>query len=117
MIEEGDESDAGGLARWLVPVHSPGQDLIAAFMGSPRFAKASRRMSEKMVAAAMADPAFDGVNKDIGRHVTTSIAIYLDATGGITLARLKELCTSMNIASPGRGRAILLYLRFLRYVV
>jgi hypothetical protein len=37
-------------------------------------------------------------------------------TGGLTLPRLKEICTLSGLVSPGRARALLLYLRYLGYV-
>jgi hypothetical protein len=54
--------------------------------------------------------------KDAGRYVAAMCAVYLDASGGITLPRLKELCIRTKQLSPGRARAVLLYLRYLRYV-
>jgi AraC-like DNA-binding protein len=42
--------------------------------------------------------------------------MYLHASGGLTLPRLKQVCAATGILSPGRARAVLLYLRFLRYV-
>jgi hypothetical protein len=116
MVRAVIETDEAQLARWRVPMHSPGVELVRAFMRHPLFPTAGRQLSRKVVDLAVRDPAYDGIAKDLGRYTTTCIAIYLDATGGITLSRLKEQCARMNIASPGRARAILLYLRFLRYV-
>ncbi len=113
----GVSSTSQGLARWLVPQGSGGEDLQQAFMAHPSFPAAMRRLSRNMVDMAASDRAFDGMAKDIGRYVSSLAAIYLDASGGITLPRLKEMCTQIGIASPGRARAILLYLRFLGYVV
>jgi hypothetical protein len=117
MADLTDDSRGTGLARWRVPPLSPGTDLIAAFQSHPLFAQAARRLSQNMVALAASNRGFDGIAKDLGRYLTTVIAVYLDATGGITLPRLKAVCARVGIASPGRARAILLYLRFLRYVV
>jgi DNA-binding IclR family transcriptional regulator len=43
--------------------------------------------------------------------------MYAHVTGGLTLPRLKEICAASGLLSPGRARALLLYLRYLGYVV
>jgi len=75
-----------------------------------------RRLSQNMLALAASDRALDGIVKDVGRFFAAGIAMTLHATGGLTLPRLKQFCADTGLISPGRARAILLYLRFLRYV-
>lgn len=67
--------------------------------------------------ATDADPALDGICKDVGRSAVAGWIVGLHFSGGLTLPRLKALCARSGIVSPGRGRAILAYMRFLRYVV
>jgi hypothetical protein len=57
-----------------------------------------------------------GLFKDAGRYIVAMCAIYLHVSGGLTLARLKALCADSGLVSPGRARAILLYLQYLGYV-
>jgi hypothetical protein len=101
---------------WRTPPGGLGETQYQALLAHPRFAAAGRQLSRSMLDLATRDVALDGIVKDIGRFVATGLAVYLDATGGLTLVRLKELCARSGIASPGRARAILLYLRFLKYV-
>ena len=106
------------LERWRVPRGSQiSRSQYDALIAHPRFEAAARQISRSMLDLAAADPALDGIVKDAGRFLATGIAVYLHWTGGLTLARLKEFCARDAIISPGRARAILIYLRFLRYVV
>ncbi len=82
----------------------------------PLYPKAVRRFAANMVAEGDADLALDGILKDAGRNVAAMCAVYLHVTGGLTLPRLKTLCTGFGLTSPGRARALLLYLRYLGYV-
>jgi hypothetical protein len=110
-----DNQLASRLARWRM---LPGTNDAAylEMLTTPAFGAAMRQMSQSNLALAAADPAIDGINKDIGRFSATGLAMYLHASGGLTLPRLKEACAQYNIISPGRARALLIYLRFLRYV-
>ncbi len=104
-------------ARWRAPSNLSEQERFAAFLEHPRICEAARFQSRGMLALAAGDKALDGIVKDVGRFAATMIAVYLHATGGLTLPRLKTLCSASGLISPGRARAVLLYLRFLKYVV
>jgi len=104
-------------ARWRAKSNLTERERFVAFVEHPRFEEAARALSRGMLALAAQDKALDGMVKDVGRHGATMMAIYLHATGGLTLPRLKALCSESGLISPGRARAILLYLRFLKYVV
>ena len=55
--------------------------------------------------------------RDLGRMVSGVWAIFLDASpGGLTLARLAKLLEGTRLSSPGRARALLIYMQFLGYV-
>jgi hypothetical protein len=82
----------------------------------PRLAPAVRRFARNMLAAADSDPSLDGLLKDAGRKVAALCAVYLNATGGLTLPRLKALIAGFGLVSPGRARSLLIYLRYLGYV-
>lgn len=55
--------------------------------------------------------------RDLGRYVSGIWVLFLDATpGGVTLARLSDLLEQTGISSPGRARAMLIYLRFIGFI-
>jgi len=89
---------------------------FASLRADPRYAKAVRTFAGNMLAAGDADRLLDGILKDAGRNVAALCAAYLHFTGGLTLPRLKALCASFGFISPGRARALLLYLRYLGFV-
>jgi hypothetical protein len=89
---------------------------FANLRADPRYAKAVRTFAGNMLAAGDADRLLDGILKDAGRNVAAMCAVHLHFTGGLTLPRLKALCASFGFISPGRARALLLYLRYLGFV-
>jgi len=82
----------------------------------PRYGRTVRTFARNMLVAGDADRFLDGILKDAGRNVAALCAAHLHFTGGLTLPRLKALCASFGLVSPGRARALLLYLRYLGYV-
>jgi hypothetical protein len=89
---------------------------LARMKALPGFAEAARRLNANMLHAYTSDRGVQGIFKDAGRYVAAMLAIYLDVNGGLTLPRLKALGAAFGMISPGRARALLLYLRYLRYV-
>ncbi len=111
-------SDVGqvqGVMRW-----DSGPDMYdeiyPRLRAEPLYSQAVRRFAANMLAAGDADLALDGILKDAGRNVAALCAVYLHVSGGLTLPRLKSLCVGFGLTSPGRARALLLYLRYLGYV-
>ncbi len=90
--------------------------VYARLRAHPRYRAAVQTFAHNMLAQAEADPALDGILKDAGRNVAAKCLAYLHVTGGLTLPRLRELCASIGLVSPGRARALLLYLRYVGYV-
>jgi hypothetical protein len=88
----------------------------ARLTAHPDFDRAAHALAANMLEAAAANDALDGIFKDAGRYVAALWALYAYVTGGLTLPRLKEICTASGLVSPGRARALLLYLRYLGYV-
>jgi hypothetical protein len=82
----------------------------------PLYPQAIRQFASNMLTAGDSDLALDGILKDAGRNVAAMCAVCLHVTGGLTLPRLKTLCEGFGLASPGRARALLLYLRYLGFV-
>ncbi|CAN5777214.1 hypothetical protein BH11PSE1_BH11PSE1_14560 [soil metagenome] len=54
--------------------------------------------------------------KDGGRFFAGLLALYLHATGGLTLARLRDLCARTGITSRGRVLAVLSGLRMIGFI-
>jgi hypothetical protein len=82
----------------------------------PAYPRAVRRFAADTLAAGDADRLLDGLLKDSGRNAAALCAAYLHYSGGLTLPRLKELLGRFGVASPGRARALLIYLGYLGYV-
>lgn len=87
----------------------------ARLRANPRYPDAARAFARAMLAQAETDPALDAVLKDAGRNVAAKCLAYLHVTGGLTLPRLKALCASTGLVSPGRARTLLIYLQHLGY--
>jgi len=92
------------------------EDRYARLRASARYPDAARGFARRMLAQAETDRALDAVLKDAGRNVAAKCLAYLHVTGGLTLPRLKALCTSTGLVSPGRARTLLRYLQHLGYV-
>lgn len=54
--------------------------------------------------------------KDVGRFVLGVVALYLDATGGLTHRRLREMSGQTGLISTGAATALLVRLRLIGYV-
>ena len=108
-------SDIARLERWRLNDVIP-EDRIAEVVAHPMFSAAARTLSTRMLQAAAADKALDGMVKDVGRYTATNWAVQLHVSGGLTLPGLKQVCEASGLVSPGRARAILLYLQYLGYV-
>lgn len=110
-----DIADIASLLSW----DTNGDDAEAVYgrlRAHPRYSVAVQTFAHNMLAQAELDPALDGILKDAGRNVAAKCLAYLHVTGGLTLPRLKSLCASIGLVSPGRARSLLLYLRHLGYV-
>lgn len=105
-----------GLEDWIAGARIP-DGLRARMIAHPAYAAAARALAANMMAAGDADKALDGIFKDAGRYLAAMLAIYLHVSGGLTLPRLKEFCTATGFLSPGRARALLIYMRYLGYIV
>ena len=110
------DMEPGGLAPWDIGEVSLDETVIASMASQPRFPQAVHALARNMLAAGSNDKALDGIFKDGGRYAVTFIALHLHFTGGLTLPRLKALTAVSGMSSPGRARAVLLYLRYLGFV-
>ena len=94
------------LMRWDTGVEISAEN-YQRLRADPRYARAVRTFAGNMLAAGDADRLLDGILKDAGRNVAALCAVHLHFTGGLTLPRLKTLCASFGLISPGRARALL----------
>lgn len=102
------------MLRWDTG-HADAVQRLALLRTDPCYARAVRAFAYNMLAGGERDKALGAILKDAGRNVAAKCLAYLDVTGGFTLPRLKALCASIGMVSPGRARALLLYLRYLGY--
>ena len=111
----GEQTDIASLMRWDTG-ETIAPESYARMYAHPRYPDAVRRYARNVLHASERDPSIDGQMKDAGRAMVGLCAIYLHASGGLTLPRLKTLFARFGLLSPGRVRALLLYLRYLGYV-
>src|SRR4051812_48711222 len=95
----------------------PGVDAeVAASADDPRFAAAARMLAANLLAASEEDERLGAVFKDGGRYLTALCAAFLDLSGGLTQAALKQICGASGYVSPGRARALIEFLVHLGYL-
>lgn len=82
----------------------------------PRRHAAMRAIPRSTLDAALTDKTLMGIFKDGGRYACAMWAIHLHVCGGLTLQSLKDLCAASGLLSPGRARAVLLFMRYLGYI-
>lgn len=82
----------------------------------PMFAIAARALAANALKSSASDKTLASISKDAGRYVVAMWSMYLHVSGGLTLPRLKEICAASGFLSPGRARAMLLFMRYLGYV-
>lgn len=111
----GQASHFAALGRWDTGVRIADESYVR-LRENPHYPLAVRTFAVNMLAAGDADPVLDGILKDAGRNVAAMCTAHLHFSGGLTLPRLKALCARSGLVSPGRARALLLYLRYLGYV-
>jgi hypothetical protein len=85
-------------------------------MEHPQFATAARALAAGTLDGGDRDPALATVFKDAGRYVAAMWALYLHASGGMTLPQLKQICASSGFVSPGRARLLLQVLEHIGFI-
>lgn len=108
-----EESPATGLSSWDLGEPVPNH-LYDRMIQHAAFPAAVRALADGMLVLSARDKKIDGIFKDAGRYVAAMCAASMP--NGVTLAGLKTLCARFGLLSPGRARALLLYLRYLTYV-
>lgn len=107
--------EAPGIGAWDCAIPIPA-DEYARLAAHPRLQAGLRALNDASLPALAADRTLLGIFKDGGRYVSAMWAIYLHVCGGLSLQSLKTLCAQSGLLSPGRARAMLLYMRYLGYV-
>jgi len=110
-----ERTDIASLLSWAEE-GGPAVENYSRMSSHTRFDRAAHALAANMLEAGAENEALDGIFKDAGRYVCAMWAMYAHVTGGLTLPRLKEICATSGLLSPGRARALLLYLRYLGYV-
>lgn len=82
----------------------------------PNLEAAIRHSVTGSVAYYDAAPVMHRNLKDVSRFVLGVVALYLDATGGLTHRRLRELSGQTGLISTGAATGLLLRLRLIGYV-
>ena len=107
---------AHALDAWDCDLNIP-QAEYDRMLDHPHLQAASRALAQSTLDAGARDETLLGIFKDAGRYLAAMWAIQLHLSGGLTLARLKDLCARSTFLSPGRAQALLLYMRYLGYIV
>jgi hypothetical protein len=105
----------GILEDWEREVGDVSDETIAAIRALPQFSDAVRTAVRQAIAHLKADPAQHANFRDSGRMILAMLALYLDATGGLTHRRLRDLSANSGALSAGRATAMLLHLQFIGF--
>jgi hypothetical protein len=80
----------------------------------PRFSEAAQKLAANLLRDADEYPALNAMLRDAGHNVAALSAVYIHASGPVTLSRLRTFIGGFGLVSPGRARALLGYMRHLR---
>jgi len=101
-----------GLERWDFPDRgAPHSEIQAAILDHPNFPAAQRASYQAALDYCQAHPDMQATISDMGSLLLCIVALYLDATGGITHRRLRALMGKSGGVSAGRATALLWQLR------
>jgi AraC-like DNA-binding protein len=115
MPTHANEDDIASLRRWVFDGEIP-EATLSRLLADPRLPTAIRTLAVNGLEASANDKALDGICKDAGRYFTAMLVVYLHASGQLTLPNLKAYCATTKLLSPGRARALLSYLRYLKFI-
>lgn len=104
------DREIAALRRWDAP------DALARVRAHPRFDRAARELARRMLALIDAEPTLARALKDAGRYAATMGVLLLHTAGGVTVPRLKALCASTGLLSPGRARSVIGFLEHVGFV-
>jgi len=107
-----------GLEPWdaAVPDHVSEDFLQSVVLANPHFMAAHRQVIAGALAYSQGHAAFQSTMTDNGQFFLCGIALYMDATGGLTHRRLRALMGDTGILSAGRASALLWRLRLGKFI-
>ena len=107
-----------GLEKWEAAVgdYVSEEVLQTVVLADPRFSACHRKYVEGALAYAGENAAFQTIASDMGQYFLCSIAVYMDASGGLTHRRLRALMGDAGILSAGRATALLWRLRLGKFI-
>lgn len=91
-------------------------EMREALRRRPAYPAAVRRLAANLLKEAEEDASLNAMLRDAGHNVAALSALYLHASGEISLTRLKAFIAGFGLVSAGRARALLslmLHLKFL----
>jgi hypothetical protein len=115
MPTHANEDEIASLRRWVSDGAIP-EATSSRLISDPRLPGAIRVLAVNGLKASANDKALDGLCKDAGRYFAGMLVVYLHATDQLTLPNLKAYCATTKLLSPGRARALLSYLRYLKFI-
>lgn len=110
-------------ARLTTPETSPASDpaqfdaRLNVLCAHPQFDTAMRHSVRSALDYFHTNPVLHRNVKDVGRLILGVVALYLDATGGLTHRRLRTLSGQTGVISAGTATAVLFRMRTIGYVV
>lgn len=107
----------------LIPIERPVSAEVERFEARLRAVRAHPRLDEAMRFSVRSALDYFHENrllhrniKDVGRLILGTVALYLDATGGLTHRRLRTLSGQTGVISAGTATAVLFRMRAIGYV-
>jgi hypothetical protein len=95
-----------------------GRETLQAARAHPAFPEAARKVATGFVDLYQGNRLLNTIVNDRGRMLVGYFAIYLhlfgppdDPTPGLTVSRMKKLCSELGICSPGRAETMLILMR------
>ncbi len=82
----------------------------------PQYGAAAQRLAANLLRDSDEDPSLDAMLRDAGHNVAAFSALYVHASGEVTLPRLKSFIAGFGVISPGRARSLLGYMLHLNYL-
>lgn len=115
MVRQGNGQSEQDLGQWRLdgPISDTSR---ARLLAHPAFADSANQLVINMLSLRQPGPVAAGMFRDAGHYVAGMLAIYLHASGGLTMQRLRAFCASTSYLSPGRARAMLIHMQYLGFV-
>ena len=107
--------ESTSLADWDVGPEQLGR-MREKLRRHPQFAAAAQRLAANLLRDAAEDASLDAMLRDAGHNVAALSAIYLHATGEVSLPRLKGFISGFGLVSAGRARTLLSYMLHLHFL-